>query len=74
MALQTGATTCFPHIEMDALFWGPKVTPVPEEDYRQRVVEALSGPPGHRWQLQTVTHQRLGTVRILFPWLYYPLR
>jgi len=35
-----------PHVEMDALFWGPSWTPVPDAIFRRRVATALEG---ERW-------------------------
>jgi adenylate kinase family enzyme len=32
-----------PHVELDALYWGPNWTPVPDEVFRARVAEALRG-------------------------------
>ena len=32
-----------PHVELDALFWGPDWTPVPDELFRLRVTEAATG-------------------------------
>lgn len=32
-----------PHIELDALYWGPGWTPVPVDAFRSAVAEALSG-------------------------------
>src|SRR5512141_1433681 len=32
-----------PHIELDALFWGPNWQPAPREGFRARVAEALGG-------------------------------
>ncbi len=40
-----------PHIELDALFWLADWKPVPSEDFRRRVREAISGKFG----LQTGT-------------------
>lgn len=33
-----------PHIELDALFWGPNWTPSPREAFRARAAESLAGP------------------------------
>jgi adenylate kinase family enzyme len=35
-----------PHIELDAIYWGPNWTPIPEPDLRQRI-DALTSQP--RW-------------------------
>ncbi|MDX9956374.1 MAG: AAA family ATPase [Anaerolineae bacterium] len=73
MACRLAQRLGVPHIEMDALFWGPNWTPVPEEVFRQRVVEALSGPAwtidGNYRRLRTSVWERADTV----VWLDYPL-
>ncbi|MBD3236587.1 MAG: hypothetical protein GF330_07775 [Candidatus Eisenbacteria bacterium] len=33
-----------PHIELDALYWGPRWTPEPRERFRQRVASAIDAP------------------------------
>jgi adenylate kinase family enzyme len=35
-----------PHIELDALYWGPGWTPRPEAEFRRRIAEAIAGD---RW-------------------------
>jgi adenylate kinase family enzyme len=42
LALRLG----IPHVELDAIHWGPNWTPTPREIFRKRVEKALSGP---RW-------------------------
>ena len=32
-----------PHVELDALHWGPDWTPAPREVFRERIAQALSG-------------------------------
>jgi adenylate kinase family enzyme len=32
------------HVELDALYWGPRWTPRPAEEFRQQVAEALAAP------------------------------
>jgi adenylate kinase family enzyme len=63
-----------PCIELDALFWGPGWTPVPEEVFRQRVATAVAG---ERWivdggyrPVRHLTWARVDTV----VWLDYPMR
>ena len=63
-----------PHVEMDALFWEPSWTPVPDAIFRTRVATALEG---ERWvvdggysPVRDVTWSRVDTV----VWLDYPLR
>lgn len=62
-----------PHIEMDALHWGPNWTPVPEEVFRQRVIEAISQPAwsidGNYGRVRALIWSRADTV----VWLDYPL-
>ncbi len=48
LADQIAQTLHLPHIELDALFWGPNWTKPPREEFRQRVSAALTGP---RWVL-----------------------
>ena len=33
-----------PHIELDALYWGPDWTPAPVEVFRERIAEAIAAP------------------------------
>lgn len=33
-----------PHVELDALYWGPRWTPAPREEFRRRVAAAVGGP------------------------------
>jgi adenylate kinase family enzyme len=63
-----------PCFELDALFWGPGWTPVPDEAFRSRVAGAVSGD---RWvidggysTIRDLTWARADTV----VWLDYPLR
>ncbi|MCB8983841.1 MAG: adenylate kinase [Ardenticatenaceae bacterium] len=46
LACQLAQRLNLPHVELDALHWGPNWTMPPDEEFRQRVDEALSGP---RW-------------------------
>ncbi len=62
-----------PHVEFDALFWGPDWTPVQAQLFRARVTAALEGS---RWvadggyaTVRDVTWSRADTV----VWLDYPL-
>jgi adenylate kinase family enzyme len=32
-----------PHVELDAIFWGPNWTPAPIEDFGRRIAQALGG-------------------------------
>lgn len=63
-----------PHVELDALYWGPGWTPVPEPIFRARVAEALAG---ERWVAdggyqiaRDITWSRADGI----VWLDYPLR
>ncbi len=63
-----------PVVEFDALFWGPDWTPVPDEIFRSRVIEAAAAD---RWVLdggyakvRELTWSRADTI----VWLDYPLR
>lgn len=63
-----------PRVELDALFWGPDWTPVPDETFRGRVERAAAG---ERWvidggysKLRDVIWSRAGTI----VWLDYPMR
>jgi hypothetical protein len=62
-----------PAVELDALFWAPGWTPVPEETFRARVAAALAAD---RWvvdggyaMIRDLTWSRVDTV----VWLDYPL-
>jgi adenylate kinase family enzyme len=62
-----------PHVELDALFWGPGWAPVPPETFRNRVADALAG---QRWvvdggysSVRDITWSRVDTV----VWLDYPM-
>lgn len=63
-----------PHVELDALFWGPRWQPHPPEEFRDRLAEALAAD---RWvadggyqAARDITWRRVDTV----VWLDYPLR
>jgi adenylate kinase family enzyme len=43
LARQLAQQLTIPHIELDALYWGPNWTPAPQEVFRERVAQALSG-------------------------------
>jgi adenylate kinase family enzyme len=62
-----------PAIELDALFWGPAWTPVPDETFRARVADAVAG---NRWvldggysKIRDLTWSRADTL----VWLDFPL-
>src|SRR5688572_18091644 len=63
-----------PHVELDALFWGPDWTPVPTVHFRARLASALAQD---RWvadggyaPVRDITWERVDTII----WLDYPLR
>ena len=62
-----------PHVELDALHWGPNWTPVPVEIFRERVVQALSGEAwatdGNYSRVRDIVWGRADTV----VWLDYSL-
>ena len=63
-----------PHVELDALFWGPGWTPVPTDVFRSRVTNALAAPAwvadGGYQVARDITWGRADTI----VWLDYPLR
>jgi adenylate kinase family enzyme len=63
-----------PHVELDALFWGPDWTPVPAQVFRSRLGEALAGEAwvadGGYAATRDITWARTDTV----VWLDYPMR
>ena len=63
-----------PHVEFDALFWGPDWTPVPPETFRHRLTLALAADAwvsdGGYESSRDITWSRVDTV----VWLDYPMR
>ena len=63
-----------PFVELDALYWGPGWTPVPDAVFRQRVLDALGGEcwcaGGNYSRVRDVIWARADTL----VWLDYPLR
>jgi adenylate kinase family enzyme len=63
-----------PHVEFDALFWGPDWTPVPPETFRGRLTEALAADAwvsdGGYASVRDITWARADTI----VWLDYPMR
>lgn len=62
-----------PHVELDALFWGPDWTPVPADRFRERVADAARG---ERWvmdggysPIRDLIWSRADTI----VWLDYPM-
>jgi adenylate kinase family enzyme len=62
-----------PHVELDALHWGPDWTPAPLEFFRERAARALSGEAwvvdGNYSKVRDIVWARADTV----VWLNYPL-
>ncbi len=46
LARQLSQALHLPHVELDALYWGPNWTPTPIDPFQARVIQALSGD---RW-------------------------
>jgi adenylate kinase family enzyme len=62
-----------PHVELDAIHWGPNWTPRPLEDFRQRTAQALAGDAwtvdGNYSKVRDIVWARADTVA----WLDYRL-
>ncbi len=62
-----------PHVELDALNWGPNWTPAPPELFRERTAQALGGvawtTDGNYSHVRDIVWNRADTV----VWLDYPL-
>jgi adenylate kinase family enzyme len=62
-----------PHVELDALHWGPNWTPAPPDVFRERAAEALSGQAwatdGNYSTVRDIVWKRADTV----VWLDYSL-
>jgi adenylate kinase family enzyme len=73
LARQIGRRLRVPHIELDALFWGPDWTSAPLEVFRQRVTQALGGDAwvvdGNYSRVRDIVWERADTVI----WLDYAL-
>lgn len=62
-----------PHIELDALYWGPNWTPVPQELFSERVQHAVSQP---EWVVEGNYHSvrdYMWSRAMHLVWLDYPL-
>lgn len=74
LARAAANTLGVPHVELDALYWGPHWTPVPTEEFRRRVTDALAAPAwvadGGYQVARDITWGRADTI----VWLDYPLR
>jgi adenylate kinase family enzyme len=73
-AKRLSAILGLPHIELDSLFWGPNWTPVPPQEFREKVVAATAGPAwvcdGNYRPVRDIVWDRATSV----VWLNYPLR
>jgi adenylate kinase family enzyme len=62
-----------PHVELDAIFWGPEWAQTPTDLFRQRTAQALSGDAwttdGNYSKVRDIVWGRADTV----VWLSYPL-
>src|SRR3990172_8915485 len=62
-----------PHVELDALYWGPNWTPVPADLFRQRAAQAVAADAwvidGNYHVVRDLVWSRATTV----VWLDYPL-
>jgi adenylate kinase family enzyme len=73
LGIQLAQCLSCPHVELDALFWGPDWTPSPRDAFRARVIEALAGP---RWIVAGnygQTRDIIWTRADVLVWLDYPL-
>lgn len=72
LARALGEKLHIPHVELDALFWGPGWTPAPTETFRSAVAEALSGDAwttdGNYSKARDIVWGRADTL----VWLDYP--
>jgi adenylate kinase family enzyme len=63
----------FPHIEIDAIHWGPNWAPIPEKEFRLRMDEATRGDrwvvDGNYGKVRDIVWGRADTL----VWLDYPL-
>jgi adenylate kinase family enzyme len=74
LAGQLAATLKCPHIELDAIFWGPNWTMMPESEFRVAVEKASQGP---RWVVDgnySPVRDLVWSRATLVVWLNYPFR
>ncbi len=73
LAMAIGRRLALPHVEIDALFWGPGWRPVPEALFRHRVSEAVAADgwviDGGYSSIRPLVWARADTV----VWLDYPM-
>lgn len=73
LARQLSKRLGVPHIELDALHWGPNWTPAPTTAMRERVAEALSAPS---WVVDgnySIVRDIVWHTATIVVWLDYPL-
>jgi adenylate kinase family enzyme len=72
LAAQLGERQSIPHIELDAIHWGPNWTEIPTELFRAKLTEALSGDcwvvDGNYSKVRDIVWGRATTLI----WLDYP--
>jgi adenylate kinase family enzyme len=73
LAHQLAERLGIPHVELDAIHWGPNWTPAPLADFRERTAQALSGDvwttDGNYSHVRDIVWSRANTI----VWLDYPL-
>lgn len=73
LGLQLAQKFNYPYIEMDALHWGANWTPVPDECFRERMMQATDEPcwvaAGNYRKVRDIVWSRADTLI----WLDYPL-
>jgi len=73
LARRLGEILGVPHVELDALHWGPDWAPASRAEFRQCISEALGGPAwvvdGNYSKVRDIIWSRADTV----VWLDYPL-
>ena len=74
MARRLAARIGVPHVELDALFWGPNWTEATDETFRERVVAATSGDGWVACGNYKRTHDLLWPRADTMVWLDPPLR
>jgi adenylate kinase family enzyme len=74
LARELAGRLAVPHVELDALFWGPDWTAVPRETFRARLTDALAADAwvadGGYAAVRDITWSRADTI----VWLDYPMR
>ena len=73
LARAISARLSLPHVELDALFWGPNWEPVPDATFRARVIDGLAT---HDWVLDggyAKLHDLTWGQAEIVIWLDYPM-